>query len=72
MTTENAIKELRENISNYPVANVVVWRSYIRINLVNGKTKEFKKGIDMLEWMENEFRDNDGNLKKVWFNFSDF
>ena len=72
MTTQEAINELQDNISNYPVANVVVWRGHqklerpnglVQIKLMNGKLMEFDTGIEMLEWLEKKYRDKKGNLK---------
>lgn len=72
MTTQEAINELQDNISNYPVANVIVWRGHqklerpngvIQLTLMNGKIKEFDAGIEILEWLEKTYRDENGNLK---------
>ena len=68
MTTQDAINELQDNISNYPVANIIVWRGHeelerpnglIQLTLINGGVKEFDSGIQMLEWMEENLQRNE-------------
>lgn len=72
MTTQEAINELQDNISNYPVVNVIVWRGHenlerpnglIQLTKLNGEIEEFDTGIEMLEWLEKEYRDENGNIK---------
>ena len=61
MTTGNAINELRNDISKYPIMNIQVWRTFVRVQMMNGDVKDFEDstpGYEILEWFEN-------NLERV-------
>lgn len=66
MTTQEAITELKENISSYPDVHTIVIHKHGVIGLKsydNGYI-EFSNGTEMLEWMESKYLDENGNLIK--------
>lgn len=55
MTTQEAINELRDNFENYPIISITVYRSHISITLKNRRLVGFQTGIEIIEWMENNY-----------------
>lgn len=68
MTTQEAINELCENISSYAKVDFLEINRGGEITLMD-KNRDIlincHGGIEMLEWLEKEYRDKNGNLKII-------